>query len=62
MYQGFGYIAVIIVFSFSYNILKFFELKTVYFKQVSNDSGLCQIESNFVSTDASFADSCLTDR
>ena len=29
MYSGLGYIVVIIVFSFAYNIFKFFELKTV---------------------------------
>ena len=30
MYQGCGYILAIISFSFLYNILKFFELRTVY--------------------------------
>eukprot|EP00092_Neocalanus_flemingeri_P024640 GFUD01026725.1.p1 GENE.GFUD01026725.1~~GFUD01026725.1.p1 ORF type:complete len:407 (+),score=101.90 GFUD01026725.1:197-1417(+) len=30
MYQGLGYIIAIIIFSFLYNILKFFELETVY--------------------------------
>ena len=30
MYQGLGYIIAIIIFSFLYNIFKFFELKTVY--------------------------------
>ena len=40
MYQGLLYIVVIIIFSFSYNFLKFFELKTVYVEHFSNDSFL----------------------
>ena len=61
MYQGLGYIVVIILFSFSYNILKFFEFKTVYFQHVSNDTDLCLMESNILSNE-SLADSRLTDR
>ena len=29
MYSGLGYIGIIVLFSFAYNIVKFFELKTV---------------------------------
>lgn len=39
MYQGFGYIVAIIVFSFLYNIIKFFELKTVYTVKEVNFTG-----------------------
>ena len=40
MYHGLLYIVVIIIFSFFYNFLKFFELKTVYVEHFSNDSFL----------------------
>ena len=61
MYQGFGYIVVIILFSLSYNILKFFELETVYLKDRSNDTDLCLTESSILSNE-SFAESRLTER
>lgn len=52
MYQGLLYIVVIIIFSFFYNVLKFFELKTVYVGHFSNDS--------FLSTNATFAETAET--
>ena len=48
MYHGLLYIVVIIIFSFFYNFLKFFELKTVYVEHFSNDS--------FLSSNATFAE------
>ena len=48
MYHGLLYIVVIIIFSFFYNFLKFFELKTVYVEHFSNDS--------FLSNNATFAE------
>ena len=40
MYQGLGYILAIIIFSFLYNIFKFFELETVYPIVVENNTNI----------------------
>ena len=53
MYQGFGYIVVIIIFSILYNILKFFELETVYYVHnvsTTNASDLFPADQSFNAT------------
>ena len=47
MYHGLLYIVVIIIFSFSYNFLKFFELKTVYVEHFSNESTILSTNATF---------------
>ncbi|XP_023347656.1 FMRFamide receptor isoform X2 [Eurytemora carolleeae] len=44
--DGFGYILGIVIFSFSYNIIKFFELKTVYNTSYDNTTNISTTQPN----------------